>query len=145
MALVATRRNTNIYVLVAAFLAPLTTGGPTHAFGLYGSTLQATALSANSTRYRLISQLLRWSLSWIPGCACDGDRNAMMIGGTLSCLSLLWHWVVLPVCECSHHLIVPALSALGVLIHVQHWLLGIIYKVILLCCGPEGPREQQWE
>jgi hypothetical protein len=66
----------------------------------------------------------------------------MMIGGTLSCLSLLAYWVVArQFVSVSHHLIVPALSILGVFIFMSNALvIGSIFKVILLCCGPGGAK-----
>jgi MFS family permease len=134
-------RKTNIPVLAAAFLAALATGGPTYAFGLYGSTLKAT-LHLTQTQLDTVSSanFCAGLLSWIPGMCVDrwGPKRAMMMGGTLSCLSLLAYWVVArQFVSVSHHLIVPALSVLGVFIFMSNALvIGSIYKVILLCCGP---------
>jgi hypothetical protein len=138
-------RKTNIPVLVAAFLAALATGGPTYAFGLYGSTLKAT-LHLTQTQLDTVSSanFCAGLLSWIPGMCVDrwGPKRAMMAGGTLSCLSLLAYWVVArQFVSVSHHHIVPALSVLGVLIFMSNALvIGSVYKVILLCCGSGGTK-----
>lgn len=128
---------TNISILTCAFLAALTTGGTTYAFGLYGATLKHT-LHLSQSQLDTISSanFCAGLLSWVPGLCVDkfGPRWSMSSGGLIQCVALLLYWVVarqfVPV---ARHLLVPTLSALGVFIFASSALItGSVFKLIVM-------------
>jgi MFS family permease len=135
------KRRSNIPSLVVAFMASLTTGGTTYAFGLYGADLKKTLhlkpseLDSISTAF-----FVAGLFSWIPGLIADkfGTRFSMACGGIQGATSLLLYWLVskqywpLP-----HSTLVPILSTLGIFIFLSCALVtGSVFKIIVASCGP---------
>lgn len=135
------KQRSNVPSLVCAFMASLTTGGTTYAFGLYGGALKKT-LNLTQGQLDTISTafFVAGLFSWLPGLCADrfGTRVSLSLGGFLGATSLLSYWVVsrqfvvLP-----HTWLVPTLSALGVAIFLSNALTtGSVFKIIVSSCGP---------
>jgi Nodulin-like len=131
----------NVPLLTSAFLASLTTGGNTYAFGIYGSALKK-ALQLSQSQLDTISSanFCAGLLSWIPGLFADkyGPRFALSVGGILGAASLLSYWVVArEFIELPRSLLIPSLCTLGVLIFLTNSLvIGGIFKIFVGTCGP---------
>lgn len=132
----------NIPLLTAAFLAALTTGGNTYAFGLYGSALKKT-LGLTQSQLDTISSanFCAGLLSWIPGGFADkyGPRFALTLGGISGAASMMLYWLVarefIPL---PRVLLIPTLCLFGVLIFLSNsMVIGGIFKIFLVTCGPE--------
>jgi hypothetical protein len=134
-------RGTNIPLLTSAFLAALTTGGTTYAFGLYGAALKKS-LELSQSQLDTISSanFCAGLLSWIPGLIVDrcGPRFALSFGGILGASSLISYWLVArEFIQIDRTMIVPTLSLLGVLIFASSALVtGSVFKIIVGTCGP---------
>lgn len=134
-------RRTNIPSLTCAFLASLTTGGTTYAFGLYGDALKKT-LDLSQPELDTISTAFFFAglFSWIPGMIVDkfGTRMGLVSGGIQAALSLCSYWAVATqFVIVDRVLIVPSLSILGVLIFLSSALItGSVFKIIVSTCGP---------
>ena len=116
-------------LVTSAFLASLTTGGITYAFGLYGSALKKS-LQLSQSQLDTISSanFCAGLLSWIPGMVVDkyGPRFGISVGGILGATALLSYWMVArEFVELPRSLLIPTLCTLGVLnLHDQlscHW------------------------
>ena len=133
-------RRSNIPLLTSAYLASLTTGGTTYAFGLYGAALKKS-LQLSQSQLDTISSanFCAGLLSWIPGIIVDryGPRFALTFGGVLSASSLLLYWLVSrEFIQVQHVLLVPTLSLLGVLLFTSSALItGSVFKIIVGTCG----------
>lgn len=132
----------NIPLLTAAFLAALTTGGNTYAFGLYGSALKS-ALELTQSQLDTISSanFCAGLLSWIPGGFADkyGPRFALTLGGIAGAASMMSYWLVarefIPL---PRPLLIPILCTLGVLIFLSNsMVIGGVFKIFVVTCGPE--------
>ena len=134
-------RGTNIPLLTSAYLAALTTGGTTYAFGLYGAALKKS-LQLSQSQLDTISSanFCAGLLSWIPGIIVDrcGPRFALSLGGVLSASSLIMYWLVArEFIQLHRTMIVPTLCLLGVLIFASSALItGSVFKIIVGTCGP---------
>jgi hypothetical protein len=134
-------RGTNIPLLTSAFLAALTTGGTTYAFGLYGAALKKS-LQLSQSQLDTISSanFCAGLLSWIPGLIVDrrGPRFALSFGGILGASSLISYWLVArEFIQLDRFMIVPTLSLLGILIFTSSALVtGSVFKIIVGTCGP---------
>jgi hypothetical protein len=88
---------TNIPRLCVAFLASITTGGTTYAFGLYGNALKKN-LHLTQSELDTIStaNFCAGALSWIPGLLVDyfGTRFGISMGGILCSMALMMYWHV---------------------------------------------------
>lgn len=135
------RIRSNIPLLTSAFLASLTTGGNTYAFGLYGSALKK-ALELSQSQLDTISSanFCAGLFSWVPGYFADkyGPRFALSVGGVLGSASLLAYWVVArEFIALPRSLLVPTLCTLGVLIFLTNSLvIGGIFKIFVSTCRP---------
>jgi hypothetical protein len=93
----ATIFQTNIPRLCVAFLASITTGGTTYAFGLYGNALKKN-LHLTQSELDTIStaNFCAGALSWIPGLLVDyfGTRFGISMGGILCSMALMMYWHV---------------------------------------------------
>jgi hypothetical protein len=134
---------TNIPKLCCAFLASITTGGTTYAFGLYGNALKKTLhLSQSQLDTISTANFCAGLLSWIPGLLVDryGTRFGISLGGSVGATALMLYWSVatkgwIPIED--KELIVTALSALGVTIFLSCALVtGSVFKIIVESCGP---------
>lgn len=130
----------NIPSLVCAFLASGTTGGTTYAFGLYSNALKHS-LSLTQTQLDTVSTCFFFAglFSFISGYCSDhyGTRFALILGGILSSIFLLWYWMIATqYIEVHSYLIVPLLSVLGIFIFLSSALItGAVFKIISSCCG----------
>lgn len=131
----------NIHQLTCAFLAALTTGGTTYAFGLYGDALKKS-LHLSQPQLDTIStaNFCAGLFSWIPGLVVDkmGVRTGLVSGGLLGSVSLCLYWgVATQFFPVERWMLVPTLSALGVLIFLSCALItGSVFKIIVSTCGP---------
>lgn len=132
----------NIPLLTAAFLAALTTGGNTYAFGLYGSTLKK-ALELSQSQLDTISSanFCAGLLSWLPGGVADkkGPRFALTFGGIAGAVSMMSYWLVarefIPL---PRALLIPTLCLFGVLIFLSNsMVIGGVFKIFLVTCKPD--------
>jgi hypothetical protein len=134
-------RGANIPLLTSAYLATLTTGGTTYAFGLYGAALKKS-LQLSQSQLDTVSSanFCAGLLSWIPGLIVDrcGPRFALSFGGILGASSLISYWLVArEFIQIDRIMIVPTLSLLGVLIFASSALVtGSVFKIIVGTCGP---------
>ena len=137
----AGRSNSNIPLLTCAFLASLTTGGNTYAFGLYGSALK-NELQLSQAQLDTISSanFCAGLFSWIPGLLVDkyGPRFALSAGGFLGAASLLSYWIVArEFIQLPRSLLIPTLCALGIFIFLTNSLvIGGVFKIFVGTCGP---------
>jgi hypothetical protein len=136
-------QETNIPRLCCAFLASITTGGTTYAFGLYGNALKKTLhLSQSQLDTISTANFCAGLLSWIPGLLVDryGTRFGISAGGLLGASSLMVYWNVSKgyiMEHASQESIVAVLSALGVTIFLSCALVtGSVFKIIVANCGP---------
>ena len=135
------RDATNIPSLTCAFLAALTTGGTTYAFGLYGAALKSQLHLTQSQLDTIGSATFCAGLfSWVPGMIVDkfGTKVGLVAGGIQGSVSLSLYWCVatqfFPV---ERALLVPTLSMLGVTIFLSCALItGSVFKIIVSTCGP---------
>lgn len=131
----------NIHQLTCAFLAALTTGGTTYAFGLYGDALKKS-LHLSQPQLDTIStaNFCAGLFSWIPGLVVDkmGVRTGLVSGGILGSVSLCLYWgVATQFFQVERWMLVPTLSALGVLIFLScAFITGSVFKIIVSTCGP---------
>lgn len=134
-------QQSNIPQLTCAFMAALTTGGTTYAFGLYGDALKKS-LHLTQPQLDTIStaNFCAGLFSWVPGLIVDrmGVRTGLVSGGILGAISLLLYWgVATQFYVVERVLLVPTLSALGVLIFLSCALItGSVFKIIVSTCGP---------
>lgn len=128
----------NIPSLCCAFLASLTTGGTTYAFGLYGATLKRTLhLSQSQLDTISTATFCAGLFSWVPGLIVDrfGTRFSLAAGGIISALSLIAYWAVARQFVIVEW-IVMTLSFLGVVIFLSSALVtGSVFKIIVGTCG----------
>jgi len=139
---IVTMEKSNIPLLTAAFLAALTTGGNTYAFGLYGSALKK-ALQLSQSQLDTISSanFCAGLLSWIPGGFADkyGPRFALTLGGIAGAASMMSYWLVarefIPL---PRALLIPTLCLFGVLIFLSNsMVIGGVFKIFMTTCGPD--------
>ena len=132
----------NIPLLTAAFLAALTTGGNTYAFGLYGRTLKTT-LSLSQSQLDTISSanFCAGLLSWLPGGVADkkGPRFSLTVGGISGAVSMMSYWLVarefIPL---PRVLLIPTLCLFGVLIFLSNsMVIGGVFKCFVVTCKPD--------
>jgi len=134
-------KRSNIPSLVCAFMASLTTGGTTYAFGLYGAALKRN-LHLSQSQLDTISTSFFFAglFSWIPGSVADrfGTRFSLSTGGCLGAIALLTYWVVArEFLVLPRAWLVPALSILGIMIFLSCALVtGSVFKIIMSTCGP---------
>lgn len=131
----------NIPSLLVAFLASLTTGATTYAFGLYGGALKKelglsqAQLDAISTAF-----FVAGLASWIPGMGVDrwGPRTSLSTGGWMGCAALLLYYgVATQTIVVPRPLLVTFLSGIGVLIFLSSAMVtGSVFKLIVSTCGP---------
>jgi len=131
----------NIPSLTCAFLASLTTGGTTYAFGLYGAALKSQLHLTQSQLDTIGSATFCAGLfSWIPGMIVDtfGTKVGLVAGGIQGAVSLSLYWcVATQLWPLERFLLVPTLSFLGVLIFLSCALItGSVFKIIVSTCGP---------
>lgn len=132
----------NIPLLTAAFLAALTTGGNTYAFGLYGSALKKTLeLSQSQLDTISSSNFCAGLLSWIPGGFADrfGPRFALTFGGIAGAISMTSYWLIarefIPL---PRVLLIPTLCLFGVCIFLSNsMVIGGVFKIFMCTCTPE--------
>ena len=136
-------RETNIPRLCCAFLASITTGGTTYAFGLYGNALKKTLhLSQSQLDTISTANFCAGLLSWVPGLLVDryGTRFGISVGGLMGASSLMMYWNVSKgyvLEDASQESLVAVLSALGVTIFLSCALVtGSVFKIIVANCGP---------
>lgn len=134
-------RHNNISSLTCAFLAALTTGGTTYAFGLYGDSLKKS-LRLSQTQLDTIStaNFCAGLFSWVPGLVVDkfGTRMGLVAGGIQGAVSLALYWgVATQFFVVPRDMLVATLSFLGVLIFLSCALItGSVFKIISCTCGP---------
>jgi MFS family permease len=135
-------RNSSVSILVCAFLAALATGGPTYAFGIYGSTLKATLHLSQSELDTISSANFCAGLfSALPGLCVDrwGPKIAMATGGILQSAALVSYWVAARMfaeMEVSHGILIACLSTLGIVLFLANSLvIGSVFKAIVVSCG----------
>lgn len=132
----------NIPLLTAAFLAALTTGGNTYAFGLYGSALKK-ALELSQSQLDTISSanFCAGLLSWLPGGVADkkGPRFALSLGGIGGAISMMSYWLVArELIPLPRVLLIPTLCLFGVLIFLSNsMVIGGVFKIFLVTCKPD--------
>ena len=131
----------NIPLLTAAFLAALTTGGPTYAFGLYGAALKASLHLTQSQLDTLSSSnFCAGFFTWVPGLLVDrwGVRASMMAGGLFGSFFMTVYWLIAKqLLAVEESLILPLLCIFGVLIFMSNGLvIGAIYKILVCTCCP---------
>jgi len=137
----ASPSSSNVPLLVAAFLASLTTGGTTYGFGIYGAALKHT-LALSETELDTISSanFCAGLLSGLPGMCSDrfGPRCALSSGGISGAVSLLLYWAVAKqIIPVDRSFLVPVLCALGVMVFMSSSLVtGAVFKLIVSTCGP---------
>jgi hypothetical protein len=134
------KQRSNIPSLVCAFMASLTTGGTTYAFGLYGDALKKTlALSQSQLDTISTSFFFAGLFSWIPGLCADrfGTRFSLSLGGMTGCASLMLYWgVARQFLLVPHDWLVVSLSLLGISIFLSCALVtGSVFKIIVASCG----------
>lgn len=135
------KTRTNIPSLICAFLASVSTGGTTYAFGLYGAALK-DSLDLSQSELDTISSanFCAGLLSWIPGLIVDrfGSRNSMAGGGILGAISLVLYWAVAKsVLPLHRENIVPTLCLVGVIIFLSNsTVIGSIFKILMRRCTP---------
>jgi len=133
----------NIPILVTAFLAILSTGGPTYSFGVYAATLKSTFdLSQSQLETLGSASFAAGFISWIPGLCVDvwGSKTALIVGGSLQSCGLLSYWLCTrwwaDAEEIPTILVVPLLAFLSVLIFSSNNLvIGGVFKSIVVSCG----------
>jgi MFS family permease len=121
--------NSNIPLLTAAFLASLTTGGPTYAFGLYGAALKTSLhLSQSQLDTLSSSNFCAGFFTWLPGLLVDrwGVRWSMMGGGVLGALFMTGYWLL-----ATQFVAVPQVYLLPLLCALGCCAVGILQR--LLC------------
>jgi MFS family permease len=134
-------RPSNVPLLVAAFMASLTTGGTTYGFGIYGAALKHTLQLSQSELDTISSaNFCAGLLSGLPGMCSDrfGPRCALSTGGICGAVALLLYWAVakqmIPV---DRSFMVAVLSTLGVMVFMSSSLVtGAVFKLIVATCGP---------
>jgi Nodulin-like len=137
----AFRPSHNIPQLTCAFLASLTTGGTTYAFGLYGDALKKS-LRLTQPQLDTIStaNFCAGLFSWVPGLIVDrmGVKTGLVSGGIQGAVSLSLYWgVATEFFPVERWMLVPTLSALGVTIFLSCALItGSVFKIIVSTCGP---------
>ncbi len=132
----------NIPLLTAAFLAALTTGGNTYAFGLYGRTLKTTlGLSQSQLDTIGSANFCAGLLSWLPGSVADkrGPRAALTFGGIAGAVSMMSYWLVarefIPL---PRVMLIPTLCTFGVLIFLSNsMVIGGVFKCFVVTCRPD--------
>jgi len=135
------KHRSNIPSLVCAFMASLTTGGTTYAFGLYGDALKKS-LHFSQGQLDTISTAFFFAglLSWIPGLCADrfGTRFSLSLGGVTGACATTTYWVVSrQFVALPHSWLVSILSVLGVTIFLSCALVtGSVFKIIVASCGP---------
>lgn len=134
-------RANNIPSLSCAFLASLTTGGITYAFGLYGAALkQSLHLTQGQLDTISSANFCAGLLSWLPGLCVDrfGPRFSMSTGGITGALSLLFYWAVAKkYILISQGWVVIVLSLLGVTSFLSSAMVtGSVFKIIVTSSGP---------
>ena len=133
--------SSNIPSLTCAFLAALTTGGTTYAFGLYGAALKHTLHLTQSQLDTIGSATFCAGLfSWVPGMVVDkwGTKTGLVAGGIQGSVSLCLYWcVATQLFPVERVMLVPTLSMLGVFIFLSCALItGSVFKIIVSTCGP---------
>ena len=133
--------SSNIPSLTCAFLAALTTGGTTYAFGLYGAALKSQLHLTQSQLDTIGSATFCAGLfSWVPGMVVDkwGTKTGLVAGGMQGAVSLSLYWcVATQFFPMERVLLVPTLSILGVFIFLSCALItGSVFKIIVSTCGP---------
>ena len=133
--------SSNIPSLTCAFLAALTTGGTTYAFGLYGAALKHNLHLTQSQLDTIGSATFCAGLfSWVPGMVVDkwGTKTGLVAGGIQGSVSLCLYWcVATQLFPVDRVMLVPALSILGVFVFLSCALItGSVFKIIVSTCGP---------
>eukprot|EP00980_Cylindrotheca_fusiformis_P013540 scaffold3450_cov114-Cylindrotheca_fusiformis.AAC.45 len=135
------KSSSNLPSVCCAFLASMTTGATTYAFGLYGSTLQRNLRLSQSQLVTISTAAFFAGLfSWIPGMFIDrfGTRLGISLGGLTGSSALLIYWAVakrfIEIFNSSW--VVFVLSALGVVIFLSCALVtGSVFKILGSNCG----------
>lgn len=131
--------NTNTRVLATVFLAALTTGAPTYAFGVYGATLKRDFhLTQSQLATIAASSFAAGLVSWVPGLMVDhcGPRQALQFGGSALGILLGCNWLVAKrFVELPQSWIVPVLASLAFLTFAANSLvIGSVFKSLVVTC-----------
>ena len=131
----------NIGILVSAFLAALSSGAPTYAFGLYAQELKRTLhLTQNQLNTISSATFCAGLLSWIPGMFVDrwGSRLAMIVGGSIQSVALVAYYFAstqFAIWQTPSDITVPSLSLIGIIVFMSNSLvIGALFKMIVQSC-----------